>query len=114
MPSAKPSRSSWRDERPPPRPRDAVSAGADPADGHDGGNDELVSVETLERWLGDLLPGDAPLRVDRVTSGHSNELFTLTRGAEVWMLRRPPRVPNAPTAHDMAPEFRVLTALERT
>jgi len=34
----------------------------------------------------------------------------VSRGNDVWVLRRPPRTPLSPTAHDMAREFRVLQA----
>jgi aminoglycoside phosphotransferase (APT) family kinase protein len=46
-----------------------------------------------------------------VTSGHSNELFTVERDGGLWLVRLPPRVSNAPSAHGMAREFRVLQAL---
>ena len=58
----------------------------------------------------DLAPG-APLEVTRITTGHSNEVFRVERGELVAVLRRPPRTPLSPTAHDMAREFRVLQAL---
>jgi aminoglycoside phosphotransferase (APT) family kinase protein len=57
-----------------------------------------------------LAPG-APLTVTRITTGHSNEVFRVERGEFVAVLRRPPRTPLSPTAHDMAREFRVLAAL---
>ena len=53
----------------------------------------------------------APISVTRITTGHSNEVFRVERGDLVAVLRRPPRTPLSPTAHDMAREFRVLTAL---
>ena len=75
----------------------------------------LVDVPALELWLGDQLPGAGePLEVERITTGHSNEVFEVRRGGHRWILRRPPRVPLSPTAHDMMREFRVLTALEGT
>jgi aminoglycoside phosphotransferase (APT) family kinase protein len=56
-----------------------------------------------------LAPG-APLNVERITTGHSNEVFSVERGELRLALRRPPRTPLSPTAHDMAREFRVLNA----
>jgi aminoglycoside phosphotransferase (APT) family kinase protein len=56
-----------------------------------------------------LAPGE-PITVTRITTGHSNEVFRVERGELVAVLRRPPRTPLSPTAHDMAREFRVLTA----
>lgn len=57
-----------------------------------------------------LAPG-SPISITRITTGHSNEVFRVQRGNEVSILRRPPRTPLSPTAHDMAREFRVLRAL---
>jgi aminoglycoside phosphotransferase (APT) family kinase protein len=74
-------------------------------------NAPLVDPEQLAVWLDDqgIEPG-APLDVERITTGHSNEVFRLQRGARTLVLRRPPRTPLSPTAHDMAREFRVLSA----
>src|SRR5437870_4098858 len=71
----------------------------------------LVDSARLGAWLDreGLAPG-AELAVERITTGHSNEVFRVTRGDDVWVLRRPPRTPLSPTAHDMAREFRVLQA----
>jgi aminoglycoside phosphotransferase (APT) family kinase protein len=57
----------------------------------------------------DLARG-ARVTITRITTGHSNEVFRVERGDLVAVLRRPPRTPLSPTAHDMAREFRVLTA----
>ena len=56
------------------------------------------------------LAAGAPLTVTRITTGHSNEVFRVERGELVAVLRRPPRTPLSPTAHDMAREFRLLSA----
>ncbi len=73
---------------------------------------QLCDPERLGPWLdaNGLAPG-ARLTVERITTGHSNETFRIRRGPHEWVLRRPPRVPLAPTAHDMAREARVLRAL---
>jgi len=72
--------------------------------------DALVDEIRLARWLdeNDIGRGE-PLTVERITTGHSNEVFRVTRGA-TYVLRRPPRTPLSPTAHDMAREFRLLQA----
>jgi aminoglycoside phosphotransferase (APT) family kinase protein len=72
----------------------------------------LVDENRVAAWMDEqqLAPG-APLAVTRMTTGHSNEVFLLERGDFVAVLRRPPRTPLSPTAHDMAREFRVLNAL---
>jgi aminoglycoside phosphotransferase (APT) family kinase protein len=56
------------------------------------------------------LAAGEPVTITRITTGHSNEVFRVERGDLVAVLRRPPRTPLSPTAHDMAREFRVLTA----
>ncbi len=75
----------------------------------------LCDPTRLGAWLdAEGLASGAPLAVERITTGHSNETFLVRRGAHVWILRRPPRVPLAPTAHDMAREARLLRALAAT
>jgi aminoglycoside phosphotransferase (APT) family kinase protein len=71
----------------------------------------LVDPDRLARWMDaqHLAPGQ-PLLVERITTGHSNEVFRVERGDLRLALRRPPRTPLSPTAHDMAREFRLLTA----
>lgn len=74
----------------------------------------LVDAEALGRYLASALPpahAAEPLRAERIRGGHSNETFFVTRGSQEWVLRRPPRGPLLPTAHDVAREYRVLTAL---
>jgi aminoglycoside phosphotransferase (APT) family kinase protein len=71
----------------------------------------LVDPERLAAWMdAEDLERGAALVVDRITTGHSNEVFRVTRGERVFVLRRPPRTPLSPTAHDMAREFRLLRA----
>ncbi|MCU1466866.1 MAG: putative aminoglycoside phosphotransferase, partial [Actinomycetia bacterium] len=71
----------------------------------------LVDPERLATWMdAEGLERGARLTVERITTGHSNEVFRVTRGDRVFVLRRPPRTPLSPTAHDMAREFRLLRA----
>ena len=50
----------------------------------------LIDPERLAGWLDDHLPGaGAPLGVERITSGASNEVFVLRRAGAEWVLRRP-------------------------
>src|SRR5258708_4994305 len=65
----------------------------------------LVDPERLAVWMDaqGLAPG-GPISVDRITTGHSNEVFRVTRGERTFVLRRPPRTPLSPTAHAMARE----------
>jgi aminoglycoside phosphotransferase (APT) family kinase protein len=72
----------------------------------------LVDETRLALWMdAQGLSPAVPLSVTRITTGHSNEVFRVERGELVAVLRRPPRTPLSPTAHDMAREFRVLQAL---
>src|SRR5436309_14908406 len=75
----------------------------------------LCDPSPLASWL-DVqgLEPRQPLTVERITTGHSNETFFVRRGGSAWILRRPPRVPLAPTAHDMVREARLLRALAGT
>ena len=78
----------------------------------------LVDEERLREYLARRIPAehtnDMPLRVERVRGGHSNETFFIGRGGQEWVLRRPPRGPLLPTAHDVLREYRVLKALNNT
>jgi len=75
----------------------------------------LIIEENLRRYLAQHLPGeDAPLAVERISGGHSNETFFIRRGVQEWVLRRPPRGPLLPTAHDVLREYHVLQALNTT
>jgi aminoglycoside phosphotransferase (APT) family kinase protein len=71
----------------------------------------LVDPDRLAAWMDahGLAPG-APIAVERITTGHSNEVFSVRRGDLDLALRRPPRTPISPTAHDMAREYRLLRA----
>jgi aminoglycoside phosphotransferase (APT) family kinase protein len=75
----------------------------------------LVDSVALGAYLAHELPGEeTPLEIERIRGGHSNETFYVRRGGEEWVLRRPPRGPLLPTAHDVAREYRVLRALAQT
>ena len=73
----------------------------------------LVDTEGLAAYLSEHLPGDG-LRVSRHQAGHSNETFFVTWGGRELVLRRPPRGAFLPSAHDVAREYKVLSALEGT
>lgn len=57
----------------------------------------------------DVTPGT--LVVELIGGGRSNLTYRLTSGDQTWVLRRPPLGHVLPTAHDMAREHRVLSAL---
>ncbi|MEV0679281.1 phosphotransferase family protein [Actinosynnema sp. NPDC050436] len=58
--------------------------------------------------------GTAPLTADLIPGGRSNLTYRLTDGTSRWVLRRPPLGHVLATAHDMAREHRVITALAGT
>jgi aminoglycoside phosphotransferase (APT) family kinase protein len=73
--------------------------------------ESLVDERRLADWMdAEGLTAGAPITVERITTGHSNEVFRVARGEKIYVLRRPPRTPLSPTAHDMAREFRLLRA----
>ena len=74
----------------------------------------LVDPTSLAAYLSTAIPGDGELVVERHQAGHSNETFFITRGSDEWVLRRPPRPPYLPTAHDVKREYTVLKALDGT
>ncbi len=74
--------------------------------------EELVDVAALERFVNEHVPGErGPISVEKHVAGFSNETFYVTRGEERWVLRRPPRGPLLPTAHDVLREYRYIAAL---
>jgi len=83
----------------------------------EGGQPPLVDAPSLERYLATALPegeSEGDFGVERHLAGHSNETFFVRRGATDWVLRRPPRPPYLPTAHDVKREYTVLAALAGT
>jgi aminoglycoside phosphotransferase (APT) family kinase protein len=58
--------------------------------------------------------GSGDVEVERIGEGHSNVTFLVRRDGERLVLRRPPRPPLPPSAHDVLREARLLTAVERT
>jgi aminoglycoside phosphotransferase (APT) family kinase protein len=55
--------------------------------------------------------GDVPLQFSFLSGGRSNLTYRVEGEGRSWVLRRPPLGHVLPTAHDMAREHRVLTAL---
>jgi aminoglycoside phosphotransferase (APT) family kinase protein len=72
-----------------------------------------VDLERLHVFLDSALPQPpaGPLRADLIAGGRSNLTYVVTDGTREWVLRRPPLGHVLATAHDMAREHRVLTAL---
>lgn len=74
---------------------------------------EELDVAWLERFLAERVPGfRPPLSVEQFPGGHSNLTYLLRAGDGEWVLRRPPFGAKAIKAgHDMAREYRILSAL---
>jgi aminoglycoside phosphotransferase (APT) family kinase protein len=83
-----------------------------PAEGAANERDPLLVIEPLLEFLGDnRLEAPADITAEHVGDGHSNVTFLLSTGV---VLRRPPRGPLPPSAHDVLREARLLKALEPT
>lgn len=74
----------------------------------------LIVREPLEAYLDANGLGEGELAATPIGEGHSNVTYLIERGGECFVLRRPPRPPLPPSAHDMLREARLLSALERT
>lgn len=74
----------------------------------------LLVLEPLEAFLDAAGLGSGPLTVAPIGDGHSNVTYAIARGDERFVLRRPPRGPLPPSAHDVVREARLLQALAPT
>jgi aminoglycoside phosphotransferase (APT) family kinase protein len=73
----------------------------------------LLVRRPVEAWLDLHSLGSGPVAATRLGEGNSNVTYLLERGGERFVLRRPPRPPLPPSAHDMLREARVQIELER-
>ncbi len=71
----------------------------------------LLVLEPLREFLDAAGLGTGPIEAEAVGDGHSNVTYLLRRGEEKLVLRRPPRGPLPPSAHDVLREARLLSAL---
>src|SRR5690606_33991584 len=72
---------------------------------------ELAPAEPLEAYLDSLGIGSGAARRVAIGEGHSNYTFLVEREGARVVLRRPPRGPLPPSAHDVVREARLLSAL---
>ena len=80
---------------------------------------EQLDWARMEAWLRDRLPAcdignldlSRPMEVAQFPGGHSNLTYVVRFGDAELVVRRPPLGPVPPTAHDMAREFRWLSAV---
>ena len=72
-----------------------------------------IDHDSLVRWFDGRVGGlDGGLEFNLITGGRSNLTFTVSDGhGRCWVLRRPPMGHVLATAHDMAREHRIISAL---
>ncbi len=77
---------------------------------------EGLDTDALAAWLETEQPGllAGPLEATLITGGKSNLTYAVTDGTAEVIVRRPPLGHVLATAHDMAREHRVITALGPT
>jgi len=74
--------------------------------------DEQLDEARLSGYLRDKLQGaEQQLSIRQFGGGAANLTYLLDYGTQQYVLRRPPLGPVAPSAHDMAREYRVLSVL---
>ncbi len=74
----------------------------------------LVVLEPLIAFLDAAGIGSGELQIEPIGDGHSNVTYAVQRGDRRFILRRPPRGPLPPSAHDVLREARVIGALGPT
>ena len=84
------------------------------ADGQANSRPPLLILEPLEAFLDEHGLGSGPIHADPIGEGHSNVTYLIERGGSEIVLRRPPRPPLPPSAHDVLREARLLRALRDT
>jgi aminoglycoside phosphotransferase (APT) family kinase protein len=85
-----------------------------PADGHANSRAPLLVLEPLEAFLDAHGLGEGAIEATPIGEGHSNVTYLIERGDREVVLRRPPRPPLPPSAHDVLREARLLSALRDT
>jgi aminoglycoside phosphotransferase (APT) family kinase protein len=102
-----------------PRPEYACAAMGDEATGSGSGSapaPEGIDRAGVEAWFAETVAAvELPLGFDRIAGGHSNLTYRVTdAGGHSWALRRPPLGKRLGSAHDMAREHKVVSALGPT
>ncbi len=80
------------------------------------GAPEGIDRDGVESWFALNVPSaDPPLSFERIAGGHSNLTYRVAdAGGNRWALRRPPLGKRLGSAHDMAREHKVVSALGAT
>ncbi len=74
----------------------------------------LLVLEPLRAFLDEHGLGEGEIEASPIGEGHSNVTYLIRRGDTEMVLRRPPRPPLPPSAHDVLREARLLRALADT
>jgi aminoglycoside phosphotransferase (APT) family kinase protein len=85
-----------------------------PAEAEGNSRPPLLVLEPLMAFLDARGIGEGAIRATPIGEGHSNVTYLIERGDTRVVLRRPPRPPLPPSAHDVLREARLLTALSPT
>lgn len=76
---------------------------------------EGLDLAALDRFLKDSgVPVHGELRAELISGGKSNLTYGILDDRSHWVLRRPPTAGLTPSAHDVAREFRITSALKDT
>jgi aminoglycoside phosphotransferase (APT) family kinase protein len=75
------------------------------------GRPPLIVLDALEVFLDEAGIGSGPIDAAPIGGGHSNVIFEIARAGARVVLRRPPRPPLAPSAHDVLREANILGRL---
>jgi aminoglycoside phosphotransferase (APT) family kinase protein len=75
-----------------------------------------IRAEAVDAWFASQVPAARPpLSFELIAGGRSNLTFMVRDAAgAAWVLRRPPLSGVLPSAHDMAREYRIISALRGT
>jgi aminoglycoside phosphotransferase (APT) family kinase protein len=96
-------------------PSDAASTTSNDAAFVDGARNvragEELNADTLIPWLKEHVGSGEDLEVEQFGGGHSNLTYLLRWGGKELVLRRPPVGSKVKSAHDMAREWKVMSAL---
>ncbi len=85
-----------------------------PAEAEGNSRPPLLVLEPLRAFLDAHGLGEGGLRATPIGEGHSNVTYLIERDGSEVVLRRPPRGPLPPSAHDVLREARLLRALQNT
>ncbi|MDQ6810374.1 MAG: phosphotransferase family protein [Actinomycetota bacterium] len=85
-----------------------------PADAAGNTRPPLLVLGPLQDFLDRRGLGEGEIEAAPIGEGHSNVTYLIKRGPTRMVLRRPPRPPLPPSAHDVLREARLLRALSAT